>query len=425
MKIKASLGITGKWLDVTPTMAIAAEQLEPSDERAWQRDIKKFLKKAPSKLRDHIPRETLIFRIPAAAGDGYFQVNLCVGDSKKVLCSSPPFRVLSTSMSPHSVKGAGLTSLPLELGAMAITTYGKATVGRVISPVSAVVHSEVVTFLPTWWARKAAHTALGAAEIAATAGDKMIMEKGAQDEAQNAAMIEAVLEEGPQAPFPIRFSGRSKCNASDMDEELELTNFALTDVEMHEINQLQGYYFGWARQLEKKAKDERAWCQAMISVVLVDTSQIARVKVGQKALKSISVRLLDDPEDAPADNQKFEIQVLGLIRPDEPVQRAKLEEAMEAHNEAAEEAALISETNDVSVAEEFLNHPSWTVEAASRPKLGDKKTSGVQKLAQGYTNTRTAASRRIEKVPFDKFGVRIGDKAREKDIAVNGFYVVR
>lgn len=84
MRAKALFRLTDDWLDITPTLALRSDQVEPNDERAWQRDIAKFLKKAPSRVRDtHRLRETAVARIPAEAGDGYFQVVLCQGPKKK------------------------------------------------------------------------------------------------------------------------------------------------------------------------------------------------------------------------------------------------------------------------------------------------------------------------------------------------------
>lgn len=154
MAAKALVGITGSWINVTPAHTVGVEQLNPSDERAWQRDITRFAKKAPKKIREkHQPKETVIVHIPTEAGDGYFHILLCSGD-KKVLCTSPTFRVLSTSASPSKVRGAGIGSLPLEFGAMVVTTYTKATVGKVFLPVRLVVDADVGKYLPHHWVTK-------------------------------------------------------------------------------------------------------------------------------------------------------------------------------------------------------------------------------------------------------------------------------
>ncbi len=149
------MGRNGNWLNVTPSAKVTPEQLNPDNERAWQRDISRFRGNADRHVRDHLLRETVVARIPAEAGDGYFQLVLCLGDKKKVLCPSPVFRVLSTSISPHSIKGASLSTLPLELGAMALGTYAKNTVGNLVSPLTSAMQSQVQSYMPSSSTREA------------------------------------------------------------------------------------------------------------------------------------------------------------------------------------------------------------------------------------------------------------------------------
>jgi hypothetical protein len=211
MRAKAFVGVTGSWLNVTPTVAVGTEQLIPTDERAWQRDFQTFRKKAPSRIRDrHQLRETAVVRIPAEAGDGYFQLVLCTGDKKKVLCTSPAFRVLSTSTQPSSIRGASLSSLPFELGAMALAIYGRSTVGSTVSILTSPCENAIQQYLPSFWTRKAAGAAyqLSGAEkrIDGTAADAQRIYERARDEALTIAEDEALaLEEGPKHPYPITF----------------------------------------------------------------------------------------------------------------------------------------------------------------------------------------------------------------------------
>lgn len=111
-----TLGTRSAWIDVTSTISSPPDSLPKADERAWQRDINKFLKKAKDikHIRNHGPYETDIVRIPHVAEDGYFRIVLY--DGRKVLCPSPVFRYASTSTDPGMLRGASLRSLPLELG---------------------------------------------------------------------------------------------------------------------------------------------------------------------------------------------------------------------------------------------------------------------------------------------------------------------
>ncbi|KAF1989888.1 hypothetical protein K402DRAFT_300580, partial [Aulographum hederae CBS 113979] len=116
LKIGAALGSKGNWIDVTPIPSIDSKDLDPVDERAWTRDVSKFLHKTTDDkpLCSHLPRETAVIRIPYPADDGYFRLVLCAG--KKTLCGSPVFRLASLSTDSSSIRGASLATLPIELG---------------------------------------------------------------------------------------------------------------------------------------------------------------------------------------------------------------------------------------------------------------------------------------------------------------------
>lgn len=211
MRAKAFMGANGNWLNVTPSMCIAADQLKPTDERAWQRDVAHFRKKAKVHCqKNHLLRETAVVRIPAEAGDGYFQLVLCIGEKKKVLCPSPVFRVLSTSASPSSLRGASLSTLPLEIGAMALGTYTRNTVGTVVSPITSVVQNRVQQYMPSWWIRQAAtasYDVSGAADKVNTTIDNA---NGRYDQVRDdsfatVGQVELPIDNGPQAPYPIHF----------------------------------------------------------------------------------------------------------------------------------------------------------------------------------------------------------------------------
>lgn len=122
LAVGAAIGTRTAWIDVTPVSEVCLDEVPVSDERAWQRDMTKFLTKAKAikSLRNHVPRETLVIPIPLSCEDGYFRVVLC--DGRKMLCPSPIFRCASTSCDPSILRGASLRTLPLELGIKAGAT---------------------------------------------------------------------------------------------------------------------------------------------------------------------------------------------------------------------------------------------------------------------------------------------------------------
>ncbi|PSS18865.1 hypothetical protein M430DRAFT_91016, partial [Amorphotheca resinae ATCC 22711] len=432
MRVKALMGQNGDWLNVTPTMAVGSQQLNPSDERAWQRDIKAFYKKAHSNVRDHKLRETAVVRIPAEAGDGYFQIVLCVGSKKKVLCPSPVFRVFSTSSDPSSIRGASLSTLPLELGAMVLSTGVQNTVGAYIAPVTEVVQTSVEKYMPSWWTQQAAIAAVGVSGV----GDKLstTLEDANNEYDQKAGMSLAGAsseglspEGGPQPPYPIRFGGRSQPNQTSNEiTQSHLLAFTLSNVDDAIIQKLYGYYFGWVRVLDKFSTDPSTnhWYQSVISCTLIDASQLTRVNLAQANKRTITLRLLHGLSSPPPERTPIDVLIMGFIRPDEPAQRAGLARGLQAGDQAAIEAAHLSESNDVALLRTFLDHPAWAPELP--PPQAAEETRKLDKAKMGYANTRLAVQKKIDKVPLHKMGIRTqSDLSKEKTVVTSGFYVVR
>jgi hypothetical protein len=432
MRAKAFMGRNGNWLNVTPSTEIRPDQLKPDNERAWQRDIAKFRKKADKHVRDHVLRETVLARIPAEAGDGYFQLVLCLGDKKKVLCVSPIFRILSTSASPHSIKGASLGTLPLEFGAMVLGTYARNTVGNIVSPVTSAVQSQVKSYMPTWTSREAASVAYSVSGASRSVNTTVQDAENRYDQAREGSFVlvggdELSLDRGPNSPYPIYFMGR--CEPQN-NENIEFTvpRIQVAKVPDNAYRRLHGYYFGWARIALLKGENkegEESWHPAVISSLTRDASQLAQASIAEASKRFISVNLICDYEDTPQEGASIEVQVMGFLRPDEPSQRAALYKGLQAGDEAAAEAAMLSEVNDISMAQSILDHPAWSLEAILE-RSNQQKPGGLDRIKTGYANTRMAAQRHVDRLPLHKLGVRMpADQMRDKAILTSGFFVLR
>jgi hypothetical protein len=432
MRAKALIGRNGNWLNVTPTVEVTSEQLNPTDERAWQRDITSFRKKAPPKIRDnHLLRQTAVVCIPVEAEDGYFQIVLCVGDKKKVLCPSPVFRILSTSRSPSSIRGASLKTLPLELGALALGAYASNTVGRVVSPVTSTVQSSVAQYMPSWKTQQAAMAAYGMSGVEDKVNAALEDANGQYDRARQQCFLTAsadqvILEQGPATPYPIHFFGWGQITPRNEMDQSSLPACTLSGVESNVLHGLYGHYFGWAHRSEKSGSTDYPWYQVAISALPVDPSQLTRVNVAEASKRTITIRLVTDEKIIMLDHSHFEILVMGLIRADEPTQRVNLSRGLQSGDEAAAEAAMLSEVQDISVVQSYLDHPSWSPQLASQPKKPAEKLSAIEKAKLTYANTRLAAQNRIDRIPLHKLGVRAPmDSMRDKLDITNGFFVPR
>jgi len=125
LKAKALLRSNGDWIDVTPQSVVDAIQVPPDDERAWQRDISSFRRRATGTIANHHIRATAIIKIPVDVQDGYWRLVLC-DKKKRILCPSPVFRIASASSAPASLRGASLGNLPLEIGASIVSSVAAA-----------------------------------------------------------------------------------------------------------------------------------------------------------------------------------------------------------------------------------------------------------------------------------------------------------
>lgn len=415
MRMKAFVGATGSWLNVTPSMQISAEQLNPSDERAWQRDIAKFRKKAkPEKIREkHQLRETVVLRIPAEAGDGYFAVVLCTGDKKK-LCSSPSFRLLSTSTSMHSIRGASLSTLPLELGAMAVNIYATNTIRTIAGPVTSSIQNQVSQFIPSNTQKALEKASSTAYDV--SGGKKRVdayvqssndqYEQRLQDSYAPSNYSDVPLDQGPQPPYPIPFT----CTSEPVPpiESSSLPTTTLTGVPDYITHQLHGHYFAWVRSIPQKSQDVEAedWQQALFSALPPSSTQIARANFVAANKRTLTVRLVD-PYSSPLPQSRISVLVLGFLRP--PTQLPPSTQA------ASDEAILLEEANDIAFAQGVLDHPAFSPEAVEQ----GKEKPGMKKK---YADMRT----QIDRVPLHKLGVRTdSDKMKERGIVVGGFYILR
>jgi hypothetical protein len=422
MRTRALIGKNDTWIDVTPVTPATAEQMDPNDERAWQRDVKHFLKRADRRVREtHRLMETDIIRIPVEAQDGYFRFVLCTEGKKKILCPSPVFRILSTSTSPASLRGASLSTLPLELGAKLLATGAKSYAGAAVSPITSAVQSRVASYIPV-------NSSMATAAYNMTLADKVtssLDDANSRYEQQLEMLFspapgqENILDEGPKPPYPIQFLGRvDTSNASQFD----MPTAELTGLPETVMRRLLGYYFGWARVRPSKSSvpSSEQWYQAIISALPLNTAQLARLKVADVGKKNISICLIDDPEGNSFEDSKMEVRVMGFIRP----QQESAATSPTMGEEVEYEIAMASAVNDVAITEAYLSHPAWGPEPLRERDDGER--GGLYKVKSRYADTRVTAQKHLDKIAFHRAGVRVPtDRIRDKHIGTGGIYIIR
>ncbi|KAJ5974945.1 hypothetical protein N7481_008652 [Penicillium waksmanii] len=410
MRTKALFRLNDSWLDVTPGMPVRADQVNPDDERAWQRDIKKFRKKAPQRPRDtHQLRETVVVRIPAEAGDGYFQLVLCQGPKKKVL------RQQSS----------------LSFGAMVVGLYAKTAARTAAAPASAALATRVDRYRPTWVKQAAVQKVYTASGVETRVAGLFTSSAGpgqgvAVDESVSPVACQLPVGDGPQAPFPLTFKARGQIdNSAPFNSPTDTPKLTLTSTPDWVIEQLRGYFFGWARFDASTEKDPSlgSWSPMILAVRNLDPLRASRVNISQISKHVVTLRLLDE---VPIQTSKVQIRVLGFLRVEVPPPRGSTSQELADAQAAAGEAAVLADAYDADVVQNTLVYPGWSPETPSALEIQKQQSSWVGRTLEGYTTMRAKGQKWVDQVPLHKLGVRSEtDEWRERQVAVNGFWIVR
>lgn len=429
MKVKSLVRTNSGWINVTPSERAEPSDLPPADERAWQRDINKFLKKAPNEIRHHMPRETDVLRIPASVEDGYFRVVLCAGEgSKSVLCPSPVFRVASTSTSSSSIRGASLSTLPLELGIKVLSSAAVSAAGNVISPVASAAQKQIRQFQPDFVVQQAASAAYGATGVEnkidkankqyAQTRDTLLpsnpLENAKNDHLTRAEIIGP--SSGPEPPFPIRISSKIVPGTGRSSAELGWPTANLAGAPEDVIYPLLGVYFGWASISTKSPMRPDmldAWHRATITI-----APCPYTPPSLTPKKFVKAYLLHDFKGTQLQHldAKISLLILGFLRP------ASSPEQYHDHDSMLDEI-----TKDIAVTQASLSpdREAWSAEACTNQL---KLTKSSRSMTERYVDLRQAGQRQIDRVPLHKAGIRAPGAVQRDQMVVHGnggVYVLR
>ncbi|KAF2771901.1 hypothetical protein EJ03DRAFT_349118 [Teratosphaeria nubilosa] len=423
LAVGATLGTRSAWIDVTPETEATADLLPKTDERAWQRDIAKFLKKAQDakskSLRSQKAVETAMLRIPHAAEDGYFRIVLCA--NRKVLCPSPMFRYISASGDPGRLRGASLSTLPLELGVkigafvakQAANTAAHGALQPAINSYQSTVQPVVQKYNP-----------LGITQMAAEAAFDETVSREIGDGKEHVAPDSPgrgisegwkfELDCGPCSPFPTQFTGiiaalDVKCPAAPTP--LQMQNVS-RDVLIGLIN---GLYIGWVMNPQNEpAKHQTAgsehacWHQTIITVGPCSGGE---VKVIQQ--KQVLIRVIDDDSfNKTALDKKINVMLMSYLRPLTHPTKSSIDTSKVA------EIQRIQMLQDSSTAAAILAHPSWSPDMVLQREDSARSQRSFKKAFQ-------SGQKQVEKVPLHRLGIRNGTMGAKDELVGRGGIFVR
>lgn len=354
-----------------------------------------------------MPYETNVVRIPHAAEDGYFRVVLCAG--RNVLCPSPVFRYASSSLDPSTLRGASLTTLPLELGIRIGSLVAKHTANAAacgaIQPAIDTMQNITQSNSLTQWVATTAYTTSGAADkVDGTvesvnqqyeAKRKLEFRPAAGDGVGGAQLVGA--DEGPESPYPIRFSGSVAQSPDESRLRLGVPAASLVDVPEDTLLRISGVYMGWVSFLRTKKCDPEltptdlydVWYKTVIMVVPKRDNQPTVVQQ-----KHVFVFLLPDFGEAVLFESRMDVVLMAFIHDhDTP-------ECVASSDRELQQAQILS---DIVTTQLSLSRPAWSPEAVLERITS--KSSG-RSFTERIADARQTGQKRIDKVPFHRLGVR-------------------
>ncbi|OAL40309.1 hypothetical protein AYO20_00045 [Fonsecaea nubica] len=428
LKIGGLLGARSTWIDVTPSTRAMPEQVNPTDERAWQRDIKKFLRKAPKELRAHRPRETDILRIPCDADDGYLRVVLCSADGKRTLCGSPVFRLASSSTDSSVIRGSSLKTMPLEAGIRLAAAVGRqfvtATAGPFVETARETVTNQLTSvYQPSAVAQQVATTAYDQSGVQDRFDNMNEQYDTTRDESYTRTQLDGYdalgrpdvvgPPSGPVPPFPVRFHGKVIAGTGRSRVTLNMPTANLTGVPEDVLLRYQGVFFGWAAvTLPSKLAAERnissEWHQA---IIYISPDPYGRRSVVEK--NTVRLYLIHDFQSVDFLDAKVSVLMMGYLRALE----------LESDQNPDVEAQQFDFYKDVAVTNASLARSAWAADATLERI---KSASSNRSLTERYVDFRQSTQRQIDRVPVHRLGVRTdGATMKDRLIGTGGVWIPR
>ncbi|XEU97289.1 hypothetical protein FSHL1_002575 [Fusarium sambucinum] len=413
MSLKALMGTTGTWLNVTPATRASVEHLPEADERGIQRDLKRFVKKASGKLKNHIPRETHIVRIPAAATDGYFRLVVCAGeDNKKILCGSPVFRIASTSTDVSTVRGSSLSTMPLEMGIKVATTIGSQVAKKYTGVAGAVVEQGAKRLTPSNAAiKKVAHTAYHKTGLGNAVSETWKNGKaGRYDPLVTGSGLDGPLQiigndEGPEAPFPYKFAGKVVRGTGTSTREYGIPTANLSEVGDDVKMRMGGVFAAWARIIPPNntpAEDfDDDWHEAIVTI-----APLRNAPPGVVQRNKVCVHILHDFEDTLFFEMRVKVMLMGYL-----------------HAATSGEDIVEEHSSDVMTTTASLGREAWGPEVNLSATRAAKSDRGFKERLGDAAGVVQGG---LDRVPSHWVGVRSeGAEMRDQVYGNGGLWVVR
>jgi hypothetical protein len=329
-------------------------------------------------------------------------------ERRRVLCASPIFRMASASSDPSVFRGAALTSMPLELTVMAASLVAKAHVQTFVTPITSITSS----LQPGFVTETVVRTAYDMSGLEEKVSARVDAELDALSvEKENLTALEA--NNGPKAPFPIKFSGTVVKGMGRATCETGAPTANLRGVPDHIKVHIKGFYFGWACIKPPKADNVDGkvpfldWHAALI---YIGPDPYAGPSVAVEHV--VRLHILHDFGDAqPFFDSKVKVITMGYLRaiPSSPIDLERTKNQL---------------ADDIETVKAILVREGWGAEITLETLAA---TKSARSLGEKYADARVLVRNRTNCIPLHQLGIRSNSNAEliDKLYGTGGFWVAR
>ncbi|KAG8415713.1 hypothetical protein J3458_009536 [Metarhizium acridum] len=420
MALQAMTSSRSDWVEVTPAQEAQVKHVPDQKESIMQRDFERFARKARDKHKRQVPRETHIVRIPAAATDGYYNLVVCGGSkaAAKVLCKCPVFRVASMSQDAAVVRGASLSTLPLEIGLKVASAVGTLVAKKYIGVAGVVAERSAGKYMAKQSVKKAATVAvesyqgLGGPGIQDVVRDSWRRQRAAATAGYTAELAAAVMmgsDDGPEKPFPFKFEGAVERGTGTSSAELGFPTANFSGVPDAVKTPLSGVFAAWVRLLPRGGNTADGlspdWHPAVVTIA---PPRGAAPAVTPR--NGVCVHILHDFNDVTFFGRKLAVLLMGWLHPAAPPTAYSTD-------------VVAQHAVDMGTAMASLDRENWSPEKTmarikvlrSERSLSDRLDGVTGKVVRG-----------VNRIPLHRVAVRSESEAmRDQYYGVGGIWIRR
>jgi hypothetical protein len=166
------------------------------------------------------------------------------------------------------------------------------------------------------------------------------------------------------------------------------------------------------------------WQQIILHALPPTASQLTRATMSSANSLIFTLQLLSEIDTSIPTNSNVEIDLMGYLRATPSPDPLSYSPTPAQIDGPGAEVNFVT-VEDRAMVSRILDEDAWSPEAAAALRRGEK-IQGFARFVGGISDAKGMAMGQLDKVPLHKLGMRSdSDLVRDKEVVVNGFYVLR